>query len=57
MCTTLFCADYLIKPLGFIRVVRMWSSLRTDPFLRCLDNPEGLNYGDLLVGIVPELSS
>jgi hypothetical protein len=57
MCTTLFCADYLIKPLGFIRVVRMWSSLRTDPFLRCLDNPEGLNCGDLLVGIVPELSS
>jgi hypothetical protein len=29
----------------------------TDPVLRCFDNPKGLSYGDLLVGIVPELSS
>jgi hypothetical protein len=26
----------------------------TDPVLRCFDNPEGLNCGDLLVGIIPK---
>jgi hypothetical protein len=40
-----------------IWVVRMWCDIHTDPVLRCFDNPEGLSYEDLLVGVVPELSS
>jgi hypothetical protein len=40
-----------------IRVVRKCCGVRTNPVLRCFDNPEGLNYGDLLVGVVPEFSS
>jgi hypothetical protein len=35
----------------------MWCSICTDPFLKYFDNPEGLSYGNLLVGVVPELSS
>jgi hypothetical protein len=35
----------------------MWCGIRTDPVLRCFMNQEGLNYGDLLVGVVPELVS
>jgi hypothetical protein len=35
----------------------MWCRIHTDPVLRCFDNPEGLNYENLLVGVVPELSS
>jgi hypothetical protein len=46
-----------MKPHGSVRVVRMWSDMRTNHILRCFDNPEGLNYEDLIVGIVPELSS
>jgi hypothetical protein len=46
-----------MKPLNSIRVVKMWCGVRTDPVLRFFDNLEGLNYGDLLVGIVPKLSS
>jgi hypothetical protein len=46
-----------MKPDSSIRVVRMWCSIRTDPVLKCYDNLEGLNYGDLLVNMVPELSS
>jgi hypothetical protein len=30
-----------MKPLSSIRVVRMWHRVRTDPILRCFDNPEG----------------
>jgi hypothetical protein len=52
-----FYADDLMKPHGFVRVVRMWCGIRTDTVLRCFDNPEGLNCGDMLVGMVPELSS
>jgi hypothetical protein len=29
----------------------------TDPILKCFINPEGLSYGDLLVGVVRELAS
>jgi hypothetical protein len=32
---------------GSIRVVRRWHDVRTDPVLRCFDNPEGLNYWGL----------
>jgi hypothetical protein len=38
-------------------VVRMWCGIQTDPILRCFVNPEGLSYGDLLVGVVPELTN
>jgi hypothetical protein len=53
----LFYADDLTKPHVSIWVVRMWCSIRTDPLLRCFDNPKRLSYVDLLVGVVPELSS
>jgi hypothetical protein len=33
----------------------LWCSIFTDLILRCVNNPEGLNYGDLLEGIIPEL--
>jgi hypothetical protein len=33
----------------------LWCRIRTDPVLRCIVNLEGLNYEDLLEGIVPEL--
>jgi hypothetical protein len=46
-----------MKPLGSTRVVKMWCSVCIDLILRCFDDPEELNYGDLLVGVVPELSS
>jgi hypothetical protein len=57
ICTAWFCTDDLMKPHGSIRVVRMWCRIRTDTVLRRFDNPEGLSYGDLLVCMVPELSS
>jgi hypothetical protein len=46
-----------MKPRGSIQVVKMWCGVRTDSVLRWFDNLEGLNCGDLLVVIVPELSS
>jgi hypothetical protein len=46
-----------MKPLGSVQVDRMWCGMCTDPVLRCFNNPEGLNCRDLLVGIVPDLSS
>jgi hypothetical protein len=46
-----------MKPHGSVRVVRMWGRIRTNPVLRCFDNLEGLNYGNVLVGVVSELSS
>jgi hypothetical protein len=45
-------ADDVMKPHGSIRVVRMWCRIRTDPILRCFDNLKGLNYGNLLLGMV-----
>jgi hypothetical protein len=53
----LFCADDLMEPHISIQVVRMWCNIRIDPVLKCFDNPNGLSCGDLLVGVVPELSS
>jgi hypothetical protein len=35
----------------------MWCSIRTNPVLRCFDNPEGLSYEDLLVGVVSDLAN
>jgi hypothetical protein len=46
-----------MKPNSSVWVVRKWSGKCTDPVLRCFDNLKGLNYGDLLVGVVPEFSS
>jgi hypothetical protein len=46
-----------MKPHSFIQVVKMWCDMHTDPILRCFDNPEGLSGMDLLVSVVPELSS
>jgi hypothetical protein len=46
-----------MKPHSFVQVVRMWCDIRTDPVLRCFYNPKGLRCGDLLVGVVLELSS
>jgi hypothetical protein len=46
-----------MMPHGSIRVVRMWCDKRTNPVLGCFDNPEGLNCGDFLVGIVFEFPS
>jgi hypothetical protein len=46
-----------MKPHGSIQVVRIWCDMRTDPVLGCFDNIEGLNCGDLLVGLVPELAN
>jgi hypothetical protein len=43
-----------MKPHDSIRVVRKWCDVRTDPVLRCFDNLEVLNCGDLLVGVVPK---
>jgi hypothetical protein len=53
----LFYADNLMKPKGSSRVVKMWCDMCTDPILSCFDNLEGLSYGDLLVGVVPKVSS
>jgi hypothetical protein len=46
-----------MKPHSSAQVIRMWCEICTDPILRCFDKPEGLNCSNLLVGMVPELSS
>jgi hypothetical protein len=46
-----------MKPHGSIQVVRMWCKIHTNTVLRCFDNPDELNCENLLVGVVPELSS
>jgi hypothetical protein len=33
----------------------LWCGIHTDLVLRCFINQEGLNYEDLLEGVVPEL--
>jgi hypothetical protein len=51
------CADELMKPHGPVRVVRRWHGMRADLVFMCLDDLEGLNNCDLLVGVVPEFTS
>jgi hypothetical protein len=46
-----------MKSHDFVRVLKMWYEIHTNPVLRCFMDPEGLNYGDLLVGVVPKLVS
>jgi hypothetical protein len=57
ICTICFDTGDLMKPRGSIRVVKMWHGICTDPLLRCFDNPEGLSCGNLVVSMVPVLSS
>jgi hypothetical protein len=40
-----------------IRVVRKWCGIHTNPVLRRFVNSEGLSYRDLLVSVVPKLTS
>jgi hypothetical protein len=35
----------------------MWCTIRINPVLRCFDDPEGLNCGNLLVRMVLELAN
>jgi hypothetical protein len=46
-----------MKPCGSIQVVKMWCDICTDPVLRCFNNPEGLSFGNLIVGMVLELAN
>jgi hypothetical protein len=46
-----------MKSHDSVWVVRIWCGIHTDPILRCFVDPEGLNCRDLLVGVVPELTS
>jgi hypothetical protein len=46
-----------MNPHGSIWVVRIWCGIHTNPVLRYFYNPEMLNCGNLLVGVVLELSS
>jgi hypothetical protein len=57
ICTDRYDADDLKKPHSFGRVVRMWCGICSNPVVRYFVNPEGLNYGDLLVGVVDEFTS
>jgi hypothetical protein len=47
----------LMLPRGSIQVVRLWCGICTDPILQRVNNPEGLNYEDLLDRVLPELVS
>jgi hypothetical protein len=57
ICTNRYSLDDLMMSHCFIWVVRMWCGIHTNPILRCFMDPEGLNYRDLLVGVVLELVS
>jgi hypothetical protein len=46
-----------MKSHNSVWVARMWCRSLTDPVLRCFMDPEELNYGDMLVGVVPEFTS
>jgi hypothetical protein len=45
-----------MKPHGSLQVFKMWCNEHAYPILRCFVNPKGLNYGDLPVSVVPELT-
>jgi hypothetical protein len=38
-------------------LLELWCIIHIDPILRCFVNPEGLNYKDLLEGVVAKLVS
>jgi hypothetical protein len=45
------------SPMIPSRFSGLWCRIHTDPVLKCFTNLEGLNYEDLLEGVVPELMS
>jgi hypothetical protein len=47
----------LRSPTVLSGMSKLWCRVHIDPVLRCFANPEGLNYDDLLEGVVPELAS
>jgi hypothetical protein len=46
-----------MKLHGSVRVARMWCGRCTNSVLRCFSNLEALNCGELLVGVVLELTN
>jgi hypothetical protein len=46
-----------MKSHGSVKVVIMWCGISTNPVLRCFLDSEGLNYRDLLVSVIPELTT
>jgi hypothetical protein len=46
-----------MKSRGSVWVIRMWCRISINPVIRCYVDPEGLNYGNLVVGVLPELMS
>jgi hypothetical protein len=44
-----------MKPHSFVRIVKRWCGICTDPVLKCLDDPEGLNNGYLPSGHGPRV--
>jgi hypothetical protein len=46
-----------MKSHGSVWVVIMLCRISIDPVIRCYVDPEGLNYGDLIVNVLPELMS
>jgi hypothetical protein len=46
-----------MKTHSFVRVVRMWCEIHTVLILRCVNNSEGLNCWNILVGVVPEFTN
>jgi hypothetical protein len=46
-----------MKSHGYVLVVRMWCEICINPVLTCYMDPEGLNCRDLIVSMVPELTS
>jgi hypothetical protein len=46
-----------MKLHGSVRVARMWCGRCTNSVLNCFSNLEALNCGELLVGVVLELTN
>jgi hypothetical protein len=46
-----------MKSRGSVWVVRMWCRISINPVIRCYVDLEGLNYRNLVVGVLPELMS
>jgi hypothetical protein len=55
ICTTLFCANDLMKSHCSIWVVRRWHGLHADPVRKCFDDPEGMNNRYLPSGCSPRV--
>jgi hypothetical protein len=44
-----------MKPYGPVQVVKKWHGMRTNPVLRCLDDPEELNNRNMPCGHGPQV--